>query len=139
MFVGIATLADTPVVVNLERAFPVTVAPSTFFNTDSTCHTVMDKAAASNQQVNLLEVDQQRGHGNTVFDGAQNDEDNHNTNPHVDKSTDNRLDNSMDELCCILKLQALLNQFSHPKEWADFMNHKFNFSLNPNLLGRLTL
>ena len=42
-----------------------------------------------------------------------------------------------EDLSLILRVQALLTQFSHPQVRADFVNSKFNWTINPNLLERL--
>lgn len=34
----------------------------------------------------------------------------------------------------LIKIQSMLSQFSHPKVRADFLNGKFNVTINPNLL-----
>ena len=44
---------------------------------------------------------------------------------------------TLDEMCHILQLQALLGQFAHPKVRADFLNNKFNWTINPNVLPRI--
>ena len=44
---------------------------------------------------------------------------------------------SKNEICSVLRLQSLLVQFSHPQVCADFINSKFNWTINPTILSRI--
>ena len=52
-------------------------------------------------------------------------------------ASDQLLSTDPDNLSLILRLQALFMQFSHSRVRADFINNKFNWTLNPNLLEKL--
>ena len=97
-------------------------------------------SAKEGQEASLVDIHQQRGHGGASLSTSADEQGEDNpaaASNFVNKSANDLLDSGIDDICSILKIQSLLNQFSHPRVRADFLNHKFSWIINPSLLQKL--